>query len=201
MLGAIKYGLSNLFDTSGRDARQTFWYYVLFVYLLGMTINALVTLPMMFSAMQSMFATLRANPGNEEAIQAATFSMMTEMMGPMLWVAVGVGALKIALLSASLVRRLHDSNLSGYWALVPGLIYAIAIGMMPASMERMIATSQQAMHSARAGADPFAMQMQMMQSQGLSGLLVYLPLLMVIYMGVRPSTPGPNRFGDHTVQF
>jgi uncharacterized membrane protein YhaH (DUF805 family) len=201
MLGAIKYGLSNLVDISGRDSRQTFWYYVLFVYLLGMTINALVTLPMMFSAMQSMFDGMRANPGNEEAAQAAVYAMMADMMGPTLWVAVGVGALKIALLAASLVRRLHDSNLSGYWALVPGLSYAIAVGMMPASIERMMAAMQQAMHSARAGADPFAMQMQMMQSQGLSGLIVYVPLLMVIYMGVRPSTPGPNRFGDHTVQF
>jgi hypothetical protein len=34
MLGAIKYNLSHLLDFSGRDARQTFWYYVLFLVML-----------------------------------------------------------------------------------------------------------------------------------------------------------------------
>ena len=31
MLAAIKHNLANLFNFTGRDARQTFWYYVLFV--------------------------------------------------------------------------------------------------------------------------------------------------------------------------
>ena len=34
MLGAIKYNLANLTNFSGRDARQTFWYYVLFLVII-----------------------------------------------------------------------------------------------------------------------------------------------------------------------
>ena len=33
MLDAIKHGLANLFNVSGRDARQAFWFYVLFIYI------------------------------------------------------------------------------------------------------------------------------------------------------------------------
>ncbi len=44
-------------------------------------------------------------------------------------------------------------------------------------------------------------QLQMMQGQGLAGLLTWLGLGLIIYAGVRKSTEGPNRYGDVPVSF
>jgi uncharacterized membrane protein YhaH (DUF805 family) len=41
MLASIKYNLSHLLDFSGRDARQTFWYYVLFLFIVYWFVLAL----------------------------------------------------------------------------------------------------------------------------------------------------------------
>ena len=46
MLKAIKHGLGNLLNFGGRDARQAFWYYVLFVYLVMTAISMIVIVPM-----------------------------------------------------------------------------------------------------------------------------------------------------------
>lgn len=45
MLDAIRHGLSNLLAFAGRDARQAFWYYVLFVYIVTTAISMCISLP------------------------------------------------------------------------------------------------------------------------------------------------------------
>ena len=47
MLDAIRHGLANLLNFSGRDARQTFWYYVLFVYVVTTVVTVLAMIPAM----------------------------------------------------------------------------------------------------------------------------------------------------------
>ena len=46
MLSAIKYNLSHLTDFKGRDARPTFWYYVLFLVLVQFALSFLVSIPL-----------------------------------------------------------------------------------------------------------------------------------------------------------
>ncbi len=121
MLDAIKHGLGNLLNGNGRDARQAFWYYVLFIYLVTTALSMVFVLPMM---MQSMVAGVQQGIAQGQgqdpeaakaAVQVAMMGSMSEMMPKMIWMSVAVGVVMLLSLAAAFVRRLHDSGLSGHW--------------------------------------------------------------------------------------
>lgn len=201
MLGAIKYGWSNLFNFNGRDSRQTFWYFVLFLYLLGMVIGIVILIPVMVQIISSTIAGVGNHSRDPAAIQAQSMALMAQMMRPMIWMTIIVGIFNMVMLAASLVRRLHDSDLSGYWALLPAGAQAIALAMMPATMDHMLLVMQRAGEIQQRTGNPFAAQSEMMGAQGIVGLLGWIPLVLMILIGIRASTAGPNRFGETTVQY
>ncbi|MDE8651918.1 DUF805 domain-containing protein [Novosphingobium album (ex Liu et al. 2023)] len=45
MPGAVRYGLTNLVNFSGRDARQTFWFFVLFLYIVTFMLGSIRAFP------------------------------------------------------------------------------------------------------------------------------------------------------------
>ena len=45
MLGSIRYNLANILNFHGRDARPTFWYYVLFLFILQVAIGMVAAIP------------------------------------------------------------------------------------------------------------------------------------------------------------
>jgi uncharacterized membrane protein YhaH (DUF805 family) len=104
-----------------------------------------------------------------------------------------VGGLFIILLAASLVRRLHDSDMPGLWALAPGALQVLGIAMMPAQLAAMTA----AMADPAAMSDPTAMY----RAQGVAGLIGWVAIGLVIWFGVRKSSAGANRYGDAPVSF
>lgn len=55
MLGAVKYNLANLANFKGRDARQTFWYYVLFLVIVQFAVSMVFTIPMYVSMFTGVF--------------------------------------------------------------------------------------------------------------------------------------------------
>ena len=70
--------------------------------------------------------------------------------------------LMLALLAASVVRRLHDSDLSGWWALIPGAIHIANIILAPMLTRRILENMSRISEG-----DPAA-NMQAMQSIDLS---------------------------------
>lgn len=197
MLKAIRHGLGNLLNGEGRDARQAFWYYVLFVYLVLMAISMVVVVPLTLQAIftgiqQGIAAGQSGDPlAAQAATEAAVAGSMSDMMSTMLWMSVGSGVLMIALLGAALVRRLHDSDLSGYWALIPGATYLANLVFMPRMMQGMIDSMTQI-----GPGDPMAGMAAMQTSFGAASLMAWVAIILVIVLGVRKSTPGPNRYGD-----
>lgn len=193
MLGAIKHGLGNLFNFSGRDARQTFWYYVLFIYLSLTAVTMLAMIPM-FATMMSCGVAAAKSGASNEAVNAMMLGEVRGMFGSMIWISIASGLAMTVLLAASLVRRLHDSNLSGWWAVAPAAIQGFALAMMP----RQIAMMEDLMRSI----DPAKMNNPeaMMQMQG-TGLIGWAAIGLVIWFGVRKSSEGANRFGDAPVRF
>jgi len=192
MLGSIKYNLAHLLDFRGRDARQTFWYYVLFVYLLNIGVSLIAIIPGLMRAMSAVMAAPQQSP---EAAELAAQGMMTSMAPGMMWASLIGGVLLLTMLAASLVRRLHDSDLSGWWATLPGAIYAYTLARMPTQMEEMQSVLSEA--STGEGVSANAMQGQFQ----LETLIGWLPFLMVIILGVRKSSAGPNRYGEAPVRF
>ena len=196
MFGAVRHGLVHIFDPRGRDARQTFWYYVLFVVLLRVAGGMVVSIPLTVNMMRAGFEAAQRNDG-EAVVQAQMMQQMTGMMQTMAGVGIVIGVVTIVLLAASLARRLHDSGLSGWLVLVPGLSYAVALAMLPVQMDRTIEVMQRMQAPGSAATNPMAM----MQAQGPIALLGWVPALFVVIFGVLKSTDGPNRYGDEPTRF
>lgn len=192
MLEAIKHNLRSLLSFSGRDARQTFWYYVLFVYVATTLVSMVAMVPAMVEMFGDIVDTAKAG-GSPDAAEQVVAGSMADMLGSVGYVSMAVGVAMILLLAASLVRRLHDSDMSGWWALLPGALQAYGVVQMPAQMAAMGAV----MGDPSALNDPTAMY----RAQGSAGLLGWLAIGLVVWFGVRKSTPGPNVYGDAPVKF
>jgi len=101
-------------------------------------------------------------------------------------------------LAAAVVRRLHDSGRSGWWA-SPVFAIQIAIPIMfatifPAMFEtlgKIRPTMSQAETSATF--DPTMQSFSLLWSIGMLGFL--LTIVLIVFL-VLPGTVGPNRFGD-----
>jgi uncharacterized membrane protein YhaH (DUF805 family) len=196
MLGALKYALSNLLNFEGRDARQTFWYYVLLLYIATMVVTFLVAIPAYARMIAGMMKTVSLNPDDPTAINGVMASSMSELMISMLWLSFGSAIVTALLLAASLVRRLHDSDLSGWWALLPAVCQVGALALLPQQIGQMT-TMMEGMYRS----DP-AVAMGSFQNQfQLFSLIGWIPWIALIVFGVRKSTPGPNRYGEGPVSF
>lgn len=197
MLDAIKHGLGNLLNGNGRDARQAFWYYVLFIYLVTTAISMVFVMPMMIQGMmkgiqQGIAQGQGQDPAaTQAAVQAVMMGSMSDLLPKMIWLTVAIGIIMLLSLAAAFVRRLHDSGLSGLWALVPAACQAVSIATMPSQLARM----QQAMQTADL-TNPAAGMLMMRGSMGAGQLLAWVAIGVVVALGVRKSTPGPNRFGE-----
>lgn len=194
MLGSIKYNLRHLLDFSGRDARQTFWYFVLFVYVANMGLSMIVTIPLMATMVSRMVAT--AQTGDPEMVDQMMPTMMGDFIGPILWLSLVSAIFFIVLLSAAFARRLHDSNLPGWWGLALLVLYLASLARIPSTIEAM-----KGFLAIQPGENPMV-HMQAFQRQiGLSSLLGWVPMILFIILGVRKSTDGPNRYGVAPVRF
>ena len=198
MLRAVRHGLGNLLIFEGRDARQAFWYYVLMVYIATTVLTMLVTVPLTLSAVfTSVSEVIQQSQYNQDpaAVEVAMQGSMMRAMDKIIPLTVTLGfvttVLMIVLLGASFVRRLHDSDLSGYWALVPAGLQAIGLFMIPETMRTMMA----AMNRLQFG-DPRAGFAMMRDSIGLGALAGLATTIIVIVLGVRTSTEGPNVYGE-----
>lgn len=194
MLGSIKYNLTNLTNFNGRDARQTFWYYVLFLVVIQYVLGIAITVPMMVQGFSSAFQA--ASSGMDSA--ALEQQMNTQMLAAMqdaIWIQIAIGSVGALLLVAAVVRRLHDSDHSGWWAVLPFALYAFVLARSPEVMRRAFEMAQAAETAA-----PFD-ALAMMKGQLAESVLGWVPYLLVIILGVLKSTPGPNRFGEAPVSY
>jgi uncharacterized membrane protein YhaH (DUF805 family) len=192
MLTAIKHGLGGLADFSGRDARQAFWYYVLFVVVVSFILSTLLSSvyvgPIMADAMRA--GVEAAKDGAPPPDPSVMFARLPEMMHAMTYLGVGLGVLKLVLLSAALVRRCHDSGLSGMIAAIPLGLYALSLLLLVMRIDSIIET-QMAMVG-----KPEAAMAALTGPAMMITLLSYGALLIGIVLAARKSTDGPNRFGD-----
>lgn len=196
MLGAIRHALANLANPNGRDARQTFWYWVLAVVVLRFAAGLAVSMPMTLKIMGTAVQAAKTGAAHDPAaVQAMTMQIVSSELPKMIWSSVAIGVATMLLLAMSLVRRLHDSDLPGWLVLIPGALYAGALARMPGQIDTAIAM----MGTMHPGTRPD--MTAMMQAQGGVALLAYVPLALVIWFGVRKSSDGPNRFGQAGAQF
>ncbi|HTN15732.1 MAG TPA: DUF805 domain-containing protein [Sphingomonadaceae bacterium] len=195
MLGSIKYNLSHLTSFTGRDARQTFWYYVLFLVVLHFAISMVATVPMLISVMQQAFMQAQAGV-SEEAMLGAITLQTGNWMATTIWISAIAQLAILALFSAAFVRRLHDSGHAGWWC---GLAVICSLASIAANIS-MIDEMQTLF--AMSAADPLAFQEAVAkQRTNPLSLAGWIGPIIVVAFGVMKSTDGPNRYGEAPVRF
>lgn len=88
MLGSIRYNLAILLNFKGCDARQTFWFCVLFLVILQYAAGMLISLPMMGGMMKGAFiAAMTSAPAGE---MASALAIQSRVIGAsaMSWAAI-----------------------------------------------------------------------------------------------------------------
>jgi uncharacterized membrane protein YhaH (DUF805 family) len=196
MLGSIKYNLSHLLDFSGRDARPTFWFYLLFLFIVQIGIGMAVMIPIMASVMGAAFDATRNGVTDPAAMQAQIGARMAGSMGTMVWMSASMNALMTLLLMAAFVRRLHDSGKSGWWALLAlaGQVAGIAVSIrMAGQMQAFMGQFSEPGH--------FEAILQRQTEMARYSLLGWIAPLTVIVFGTMKSTEGPNPYGEAPVSF
>lgn len=189
MLQAIRYNLANLTRFSGRDRRQNFWLYVLFLVIVQALVSFAVSLPILGAMMGEAFDAARAG-ASEAELQARMMAQASGSVGTSTWVSAISSLLLIVLLAASFTRRLHDSGKPGWIAAIAALLQLASIAIALASVEQ----ATQIVLAAQTGDLETLHQMQ--REVALQGMIGWLPMLVVLVFGLWPSTPGPNRYGE-----
>lgn len=189
MIRETKHGLANVGNFNGRDARQTFWFYVLFLVLVQFAVGLLIAIPAMVSAVGTTMDAAQAG-ADPEAVQAQMMAEMGAQMGSMMWLSIGLSVLMTVLFVAAFVRRLHDGGFTGWIAVIPVAIQAFAVYY---SIEQ----TAQMQEIFTSGVD--LVEMQRMQAEITSNplnYLSYLGYLVVIGFGIIKSQDGPNQYGE-----
>lgn len=189
MIEAIKYNLANLTNFSGRDARPTFWWYVLFLVVAQFVVGFLAAIPMVVSSGVTAFDAVQSG-GNQEQIETMMFAGMAEAMETQIYISAALSIAVMLLLVASFVRRLHDGGFSGFLAAIPFGLQVVAITgsiSMIGKMQEMFAVAS----------DP--VQLQQMQADlafTWGSVAGWLAFLVIVGFGVMKSQNGPNRYGE-----
>ncbi|MBS0478964.1 MAG: DUF805 domain-containing protein [Proteobacteria bacterium] len=193
---------TGLADFSGRENRQPFWLWILIVYAAQMVGSMVIAIPLMTSMFDRMAPMANQDPDYFNKHPEAMQQMMNQVMAPMMqnWMLVGaVGAvLMIVLIAAAVVRRLHDSDRSGWWAapyFALGLAGPILSAVMMPNFFKNFATIRPEMTPDQARE---AMRPVMQSFAGVwgIGMLGFIVMILMIVLLCQPGTPGPNRYGD-----
>jgi uncharacterized membrane protein YhaH (DUF805 family) len=197
--------LKGLFDFSGRENRQPFWLWILIVYIVQLVVMMIAMIPLMISWVDQMTPAMQGDRHKLDNDPQAVFQMMMPMMQNMMMVILAITVLFLVLTVAAVVRRLHDSDRSGWWA-SPYYAMQIVSPIVMAWIFPRYFTIMTSMASAKPGSPPdmtspaFQQAMQSMSLMSLVNLLSFAILVMMIVFLVLPGTVGSNRYGDDPLQ-
>jgi uncharacterized membrane protein YhaH (DUF805 family) len=163
-------------EFSGRSSRAEFWWFFLGLFLLYM-----VMWFVLFGALFSSIATAGSNP-NVGILGAIGVGGI--FMG-LFWLALIIPTISVQ------VRRLHDTNRSGWWLGAFYLLYAVYFVAM-------IGSIGSAMSAAAAGATdaPPAPNPSMLIGSMLLGFVMFVYGITLLVFYCLPGTKGANRFGE-----
>lgn len=197
--------LTGIVDFEGRENRQPFWLWILIVYVVQFVVMAIAIVPLMASWVNQMAPAMQGDPHRFDNDPQAMFQIMAPMMQNMIIMMLVIAVLFLVLTVAAVVRRLHDSDRSGWWALPYYAMQIVSPLVMAAIFPRYF-TIMASMTAAKPGSPPdmtnpaFQQAMQSMTLMSLANVLSFAILVMMIVFLVLPGTVGPNRFGDDPLQ-
>lgn len=186
IFGSIRHNLAHLLSFSGRQTRAQFWPYAIFMFILSAVAGMLVFIPFMVD----MFVRIQRyaiehpegppvepGPTGAPTLPPELMPDFSAMMVPMALVNLGF----VLLLVAAIVRRLHDCDRAGSWALLP--VPFMIFGQLKAPQITAMFTKSQPNE-------------QMLSLLMLNSLFYWIALIALIILLVQEGTNGPNRFGE-----
>jgi uncharacterized membrane protein YhaH (DUF805 family) len=190
MIGAIRYNLANLGNFKGRDARSTFWFYVLFLVLIYIVVSTVAAIPMMGGAVTTAFEAAQSG-ASEQELQAKMFAGIAGGMKIAMWVSLVSNLAMVLLLAASFTRRLHDSGHSGLWTVLVIVLKFLSLGLAVETMNRM--SEIMAAGGTTSSLDELTRHQTTAAGYGLIG---WAGMLILIVFGAWPSSDGTNKYGE-----
>ncbi|HKX92776.1 MAG TPA: DUF805 domain-containing protein [Sphingomicrobium sp.] len=164
-------------EFSGRSSRAEFWWFFLFMMILY-AVMYFFFIGSLMSAAMTQADTEAPSVGVLGAVGIFGIFMI------LVWLALLVPSIAVG------VRRLHDTNRSGWWLGGYFLLYAVYLAMLFGSIGSM-------MTSAAAGTgDPSQAAGGMFGLTMVLGLLMFVYAITLIVFYCLPGTTGPNRYGD-----
>jgi uncharacterized membrane protein YhaH (DUF805 family) len=190
IIDPIRYNLRSLIRFSGRDSRGQFWPYAVFVYLLISVLSMVAALPLLMGTFARAHEYAQTDPDKADInygpghysirIQDSSADLMPDFSSFLIVIA-ACCALTIGLLAASVVRRLHDTDRSGLWAVLP----------LPFLFMGLFASSQIFGNLEGLAGNPGMFVLLFLNN------LVYLATLgVLVILLILRGTAGPNRFGQ-----
>ena len=188
LIASIRHNLAGLGRFSGRDRPGQFWPYAILLFLLSIVAAVAVIVPAMIDMLVRIQRFVIEHPEGlpppSDPYDPAAAPLPPELMPDFSGTALPMAAVNLVfvlLLAAAVVRRLHDADRTGWWALLP--VPFMAVGA--ASWESAMAMSA----GAPMAADPATMLLM------LNSLFYWVAAIALVVMLVQAGTPGPNRYG------
>lgn len=196
VVSAAKLGISGVFQFSGRSSRSDFWIYAFILFLMAMGVWSFV----MAIEMSRTFAEVQeyANVHPDKVTvtvgpSGATYRIngsapgIGPNLGYMLWWLSGIAAASIALLASAAVHRLHDTDRTGLWVLLPLPFLVSGLWLMASLLNELNGSSEP--------------DIGVFAIAGFVNNLIYLATLAVVgFLLLRSGSPGANRFGEREVE-
>ncbi|MHA7818343.1 MAG: DUF805 domain-containing protein [Erythrobacter sp.] len=195
MLEAIKYNLANLTNFAGRDARQTFWYYMLFLVVLQFGVGIIIAIPMYVAIFSNVFDAVSSG-ADPDAAMGTMVADMTEHLSFQVMASSALAIFSTVLFLAAFVRRLHDAGFSGWIAAIPVATQIFSVVYNYAMLDVVLEAMAQSMNPANQS-NAYAMQLEVAPWS----VVGYIGYLVVIIFGVLKSQDGPNKYGDEPVRY
>lgn len=196
---SIRHNAAGLTRFSGRDTRAQYWPWAIMLLILDVIAGMIAAGPMI-SHMMARFANIfaAASHGDKlppEAVDAQFQGMATTMTADirtMIFAGIAIHLVFTLLILAATVRRLHDRDWRGWWALLPLPFQATGAAMAPL----LLADFRMPHLSAKGPIMPLPYNSQLMGLNTLNSLAFYGALGFLVFLLVTEGTRGPNRFGD-----
>lgn len=190
MLEAIRYNLAHLADFRGREDRPTFWWYVLFLVILNFVLGLIAVGPILASSISAGIHAAQTGVPKDQ-LQVQVLHQMSGQIIGLVWISTAIKLLIMVLSVAAFVRRLHDSDNSGWWAALAVAVHVAVLGLGYV----MVGGTRDVLSNVSSAGDLSVMVQQQQASMRWLGLLGWIAPVVVIVFGIMKSTPGPNRYG------
>jgi uncharacterized membrane protein YhaH (DUF805 family) len=190
--------LTGLADFSSRENREPFWLWILICYAVHTVASMIIMIPLMMSMLDRMAPMMQGDPHRFDSHPELVFQMIAPMMSGMMVFYAVLGVVWLALIAAAVVRRLHDSDRSGWWASPVFVLHVVgpllSMSTFPQFFGRMGAIRKDMTPD-----QVNAVMMPAMQSfmwVWLIGMIGFVIMIVLIVFLCQPGTRGQNRYGD-----